>query len=58
MVVILLMGIAWYKVAMDINQIMAEKNASSIEKLLSEVNNVQNNHEYRIKMNTRTNLRK
>lgn len=52
MVVILLMGIAWYKVAMDINQIMAEKNASSIEKLLSEVNNVQNNHEYRIKMNT------
>ena len=50
--ILVLVGLAWYKVAMSISRIMAEKNAASIEKLVGEVRVVHQHHDYRIQMNT------
>lgn len=51
-VILLLMGIAWYKIAISISKTMAEKNAASIEKLVDEVRLVHRHHDHRIQMNT------
>ena len=52
MLILICMGLAWYKVAMSISKTMAEKNAASIEKLVEEVRAVHKQHDYRIQMNT------
>lgn len=52
-VVIITMGICWFKLANDMTEAMAKSNAASINKLVSEIQIIsQGDSEYRINMNT------
>lgn len=52
-IVIIIIGISWYKLARDMTDAMAKSNASSINNLVSEIKIIsEGDSEYRIKMNT------